>query len=366
MDTDIPVFSTDFPAELPQSYVTEGESVVDIEKREHTGGNAVTGSTTAAIVVAFNRKQLLTECLDGLLAQTLPLDAIFVVDNASTDGTDAYLKERGYFVRPEIHYIRLPENGGGAGGFYHGMQVAFETGYDWLWLMDDDTEPAKSALELMEPFKKYDEVVAIANQKLDAQGQETLDGLRMLPKQDKDTCPYPLVRFSSFVGILIRSTAVRRLGLPRSEFFIHNDDMEYCLRLRTIGKIALAKSSCVIHKEKARQMAPMSIFGFTYLPADLYSYCFYYYGYRNYVVVQRTYGKGLARYLLPLRRFLLAAAAIFLIDRRERWFRFRILWQANLDGWRDHFDNTYPFRMRTALKTRSGLQKPEEASPKMR
>jgi len=311
-------------------------------------------STNAAVVVAFNRKKLLTECLDGLIGQSLPLDAIYVVDNASTDGTDTYLQEKGYLDEPQVRYIRLPVNGGGAGGFFHGVRIAFEAGYDWIWLMDDDTVPEPDALRLMEPLKAYSEVVAIANQKLDVQSRETLDGLRMLPKQKDRSTPYPRVKFSSFVGILIRSGAVQKIGFPRPEFFIHNDDLEYCMRLRKIGEIALAKGSRVMHKEEARQITPKSYFGFNYLPKDLHGYIFEYYGHRNYVVVQRAHAKGIRRYLLPLRRFLLAAGAILLIDKSYRWQRFRVLLRANMDGWRDRFDNAYPFQMREEWKDFSG------------
>jgi rhamnopyranosyl-N-acetylglucosaminyl-diphospho-decaprenol beta-1,3/1,4-galactofuranosyltransferase len=311
-------------------------------------------ATNAAVVVAFNRKILLTECLDGLMRQSLPLDAIYIVDNASTDGTDVYLREKGYLDEPRIQYNRLQVNGGGAGGFYHGVRAAFEAGYEWIWLMDDDTEPEVDALRLMEPLKSYNEVVAIANQKLDLQGRETLDGLRMLPDRNDRQNPYPRVKFSSFVGILIRRTAIEKIGFPRPEFFIHNDDLEYCLRLRKIGEIALAKGSRVTHKEQARQIVPRSYFGFNYLPKDLHGYFFEYFGNRNYVVVQRTHAKGLNRYLLPLRKFLLAAAAILIVDKSDRWPRFQVLLRANWDGWRNRFDNTYPFRMREELKNRSG------------
>jgi rhamnopyranosyl-N-acetylglucosaminyl-diphospho-decaprenol beta-1,3/1,4-galactofuranosyltransferase len=311
-------------------------------------------TTNAAVVVAFNRKKLLTECLDGLLRQTLPLDAIYVVDNASTDGTDAYLQEKGYLVEPRIQYIRLPVNAGGAGGFYHGVRAAFEAGYEWIWLMDDDTEPEADALRLMEPLKAYSEVVAIANQKLDVHGRETLDGLRMLQKRKGRSTPYPRVKFSSFVGILISSAAVEKIGFPRPEFFIHNDDLEYCLRLRKIGEIALAEGSRVMHKEQARQIVPKRYFGFNYLPKDLHGYFFEYYGHRNYVVVQRTHAKGLSRYLLPLRKFLLAGGAILFIDKNGRWQRFKVLLRANMDGWRGRFDNEYPFRMRNRSKGSSG------------
>jgi rhamnopyranosyl-N-acetylglucosaminyl-diphospho-decaprenol beta-1,3/1,4-galactofuranosyltransferase len=318
------------------------------------GGASLISVTNAAVVVAFNRKELLAECLDGLMRQSLPLDAIYVIDNASTDGTNSYLQEKGYLDEPRIRYIRLPVNGGGAGGFYHGVRAAFESGYDWIWLMDDDTEPEPDALRLMEPLKAYSEVVAIANHKLDIHGRETLDGLRMLPKQNDRSSPYPRVKFSSFVGILIRGAAVEKIGFPRSEFFIHNDDLEYCLRLRKIGEIALARGSRVMHKEQARQIVAKSYFGFHYLPKDLHGYFFEYYGHRNYVIVQRTHAKGFGRYLLPIRRFLLALGAILFIDKSDRRQRIKVLLRANIDGWRDNFDNDYPFRMRKEWKTPSG------------
>jgi rhamnopyranosyl-N-acetylglucosaminyl-diphospho-decaprenol beta-1,3/1,4-galactofuranosyltransferase len=311
-------------------------------------------ATNAAVVVAFNRKKLLTECLDGLLRQSLPLDVIYVIDNASTDGTDAYLQEKGYLDKPQIRYIRLPVNGGGAGGFYHGVRAAFEAGYDWIWLMDDDTEPEPEALRRMEPLKAYSEVVAIANQKHDLQGKETLDGLRMAPKQKDRSTPYPRVKFSSFVGILISRAAIEKIGFPKPEFFIHSDDREYCLRLRKIGEIALAEGSIVVHKEQARQTESKSYFGFHYLQKEIYGYCFEYYGLRNYIVVQKIHGNWLTRYLLPLRRFIFATVAIVFIDKSDRWLRFKILSRAYLDGFRDNFDNGYPFRLREEIKRNDG------------
>ena len=51
-----------------------------------------------AVVVTYNRKKLLLECLNALFGQTNPLDEIVVLDNASTDGTKQELqKARGSF-----------------------------------------------------------------------------------------------------------------------------------------------------------------------------------------------------------------------------------------------------------------------------
>jgi len=129
--------------------------------------------TVCAVVVTYNRKDLLIECLEGLRRQTRPVDAIYLVDNASTDGTPELLLEKGYIkelpplniVEPwekefevenlvdhqsiKIYYVRMNENTGGAGGFYEGMKRAYEKTYDWFWLMDDDVEPDPNCLQKM-------------------------------------------------------------------------------------------------------------------------------------------------------------------------------------------------------------------------
>jgi rhamnopyranosyl-N-acetylglucosaminyl-diphospho-decaprenol beta-1,3/1,4-galactofuranosyltransferase len=94
--------------------------------------------SVAAVVVTFNRKELLCECLDALLAQTYPVSRIVLIDNASSDGTAELLAEKGYLENEIFDYLRLPVNSGGAGGFHEGVKRAFEAGFDWLWLMDDE------------------------------------------------------------------------------------------------------------------------------------------------------------------------------------------------------------------------------------
>ena len=53
--------------------------------------------TTCAVVVTYNRKELLIECLESLRSQTRPLNAIYIIDNASTDGTPNLLLAEGIY-----------------------------------------------------------------------------------------------------------------------------------------------------------------------------------------------------------------------------------------------------------------------------
>jgi rhamnopyranosyl-N-acetylglucosaminyl-diphospho-decaprenol beta-1,3/1,4-galactofuranosyltransferase len=127
----------------------------------------------AAIVVTYNRKDLLGRCLDSLLVQSRPLNALYIVDNHSADGTYDFLlacrliapvepREDGpvetvkTVATPggagrslEVHYLRLSANTGGAGGFHEGMKRAAGAGFDWLWLMDDDLLTAPDALAVL-------------------------------------------------------------------------------------------------------------------------------------------------------------------------------------------------------------------------
>ena len=103
--------------------------------------------TIAAVVVTYNRKELLTECLTAIAEQTRIPDTILIIDNASTDGTEEMFAKDGVFDNALFDYQKMESNLGGAGGFYEGIRRAFNNGADWIWIMDDDTIPSKTALE---------------------------------------------------------------------------------------------------------------------------------------------------------------------------------------------------------------------------
>src|SRR5690606_16539980 len=77
-------------------------------------------SRVAAVIVAYNRAELLREALDALAAQTRPLDVVIVVDNASTDDSPAVAAQHPLGVR----LVTLERNTGGAGGFAAGLALA--------------------------------------------------------------------------------------------------------------------------------------------------------------------------------------------------------------------------------------------------
>ncbi|MFA5119239.1 MAG: glycosyltransferase family 2 protein [Candidatus Omnitrophota bacterium] len=214
-----------------------------------------------AVVVTYNRKHLLLECLNALLKQTYPLDAVYLIDNASTDGTPELLQEKGFIseiLNTEngalesqktisalsentinkkliIHYVRMHENTGGAGGFYEGVKRGYERGYDWLWLMDDDAIADYDSLsEIIKVGVNNNYYCYFSNCNNDSE----------FTGQTKEVSNW------LFVGAFISSNAIKTVGFPRGDFFIYHDDGEYATRIiQNAFKILKVRDSRINHKD---------------------------------------------------------------------------------------------------------------------
>jgi GT2 family glycosyltransferase len=208
----------------------------------------------AAVVVTYNRKQLLKECLDALLSQTRPLDSIILIDNASTDGTLEFLKESGYLDNPKIDYVRLPENTGGAGGFYEGVKRGYEKGYDWLWLMDDDGKPLKDTLELLLKGAKENNLKVINAVSVSDLNEKTLSFGDKKFKKVEDLKKHPSFKndilwniAGPFNGGLIHREVVKIVGYPNKNYFIYGDDVDYFFRIKKFFKIGIYVKALFLH-----------------------------------------------------------------------------------------------------------------------
>jgi len=259
--------------------------------------------------VTYNRRELLVECVEGVLGQTQAVRRVYVIDNASTDGTEAYLRERGLLGDARLEYVQLPENRGGAGGFAAAVEIARAAGGDWIWLMDDDSEPVRDSLErllaapeaadpgtvgLCSKVVYGDGVTIDANQRGDFRGR-----LRPLPAGEYRPGHHPAIGFLSFVGSLVRTQAARAAELPRAEFFVWGDDVEYSIRLRRLGAIRLVPESVMLHKrvthsyESSRSRFWNRILPGEYWPTPLERFWQNLCGLRNYLWTKKTYeGQG--------------------------------------------------------------------------
>lgn len=209
-------------------------------------------SRVAAVVVTYNRRELLRECLEALLKQSNPNTEIIVVDNASTDGTGEYLREN---FAGKIAYYNTGKNLGGAGGFNYGMKKALETGCDYIWLMDDDCVVNDSSLSglLQEAGNLKDEFGFLSSKVLWTDGSLCRMNIQKKTYTEKVTeeedHPTRII-MATFVSFFVKAETVRKIGLPISEFFIWADDLEYSRRISREYPCYYVPASTVCHKTR--------------------------------------------------------------------------------------------------------------------
>nr|WP_314843646.1 glycosyltransferase family 2 protein [uncultured Microbacterium sp.] len=211
--------------------------------------------SVAGVVVTFNRLEKLKTVIASIEAQTHPVETLFVIDNASTDGTAEYLAELETTVPLEV--VTMETNSGGAGGFSEGMLRGYASGADHVWIMDDDCYPKPEALASL--ISGFDGAVAELGGEVpfacsvveftDGSICEmnnpvpTWDWGRLLVKGQKNV----MVTACSFVSVLIPRWAIAEYGLPYSEYFIWFDDREYTLRLTARCPGVQVMDSVVVH-----------------------------------------------------------------------------------------------------------------------
>ena len=246
----------------------------------------------AAVVVTFNRKLWLMECLDALLSQTVPLSHIYIVDNASTDGTEQALREASYLTR-QCEYIRLAANSGGAGGFSAGMKAAFDAGFDWFWLMDDDVEAYPNALAELLRFCGRSE--CIHGRRSNPDGTPHAWG-GYFHARSITTSPIPDPLFSAhqdsqevtlgcFEGMLISRKVVAQIGFPDARFFITWDDTFYGYLASRVTRVLYA-NVLVLKRKRAVDLRDFSLAGHRQLLSPLALYHFH----RNRFLIAKALG----------------------------------------------------------------------------
>ena len=209
----------------------------------------------AAVIVTFNRKELLGENIRMLLKQSRPFDKIFVVDNCSTDGTPEYLKDWGWMDDPRFVYLKTHANIGGAGGFYTGTKAAYETGADYIVLMDDDGRAADE--HTFENLLREAERLHAENPKLFVNSLVRQGELLSFKMGSKYTVAEALAtakdgildgEANPFNGTLVSRELVAEIGYPNADFFIKGDEVNYKDRAFAAGaRVVTVVDSDYIH-----------------------------------------------------------------------------------------------------------------------
>lgn len=276
---------------------------------------------TAAVVVTYNRKDLLLECLQALQKQTVACD-ILVIDNASTDGTGKALEP--LIESGAIHYIAMEKNLGGAGGFNKALRCGTEMGYKYLWAMDDDCIPRADALEALLAFAEtHPDFGFLSSKVLWMDGSPCKMNEPKLIQTPLDTIHPAPCRQASFVSFFTRADVVRKTGLPILEFFIWGDDVEYTRRLSSSYPCWFIPQSVVVHKTASNHGSDIS-------RDDADRIGRYRYAYRNEVCIARNEGGMRIVYQGAKVIYHTLRTLVFAPDHKKE--RLAMIWSATKEG----------------------------------
>jgi GT2 family glycosyltransferase len=197
------------------------------------------------------------ECLKALKACKYRNLTVIVVDNGSNDDSVARIRA----AHPNILLFESKKNLGFASGNNIGIRYALAQGSDYVWLLNNDTEPAPDALPALVAKALTDSRIgAIASICYYADEPSTVQvwaGARVnlwIGYGRNSTEPHPDKWFHSLYGasMLIACPAIEDVGMLDEGFFHYWEETEFCLRLRKKNwLLAAAPESRVLHKVAA-------------------------------------------------------------------------------------------------------------------
>lgn len=222
--------------------------------------------TVCAILVTYADRATLCSRVAGRLAQ-IGVSRIVIVDNASAERSSRALEELAAHL-PQVEVLHNEANLGSGGGFRRALEAAFEANDEFLLFLDDDNLPQPdcltrllSAHRLLEPdhpsgivlyanrgstrptdtdsfrwgFTKYYPRNSFCAFSLAQRSFGRLQ--RVVGVTGPASINYPVVRvhFGPYGGMFGRLQIFKRIGFPRSDYYIYADDHEYATRMDACG-----------------------------------------------------------------------------------------------------------------------------------
>lgn len=243
-------------------------------------------NSVAVAAVTMDRPTELSALLAAISAQTAKVDTICLVDSGSAPAQDIAR------THGNVDYIRSEANLGGAGGFALAALKAIASGARWIWLMDDDAEPAdpECLATLLREAEVRDLEAVLPLVVAPGHPDQLSFFFRLDGKVTHDRAAVERLGFLPnnghfFNGALIRSDVFFKVGLPDMRLFIRGDEVDFTLRLRQAGiRFGTVTTTAITHPHAFAET--QHVFGARWhviVPGSAFKR-FYYYRNRGYMI----------------------------------------------------------------------------------
>jgi GT2 family glycosyltransferase len=227
------------------AFIVGGDYARGDYPRSNGAPNSMWSGKISALVLTYNRREILARCLHATLTQSEPPDEIIVLDNGSTDGTCEFLGSCG--LLDNVVLYRQSQNTGPAAGIEALFRLAMERGSDWIWFMDDDTIPDVNALRELkhaytENFSSPQDVGFLRSFVVFPDGSP----YHLPPvdvRHEKGTSPawadrlhagLVRMRWCQLNSMLIPRTTISRVGYVSSLFYFAGEDHDFTIRVTEV------------------------------------------------------------------------------------------------------------------------------------
>lgn len=268
----------------------------------------------AAVIVTYNNLTMLRGLLSDLFSQSRRPDNIIIVDNSDHDDTEQVMKKD----FPQVQYVRLAQNAGSCGGYYEAIRIASKDN-DYIYTLDDDVRLDKDSL------------FEIIKGSLELEKSMKIGAVRSVGNIERNTAPSSLEIFP-WRGTLLKTEAIQSCGLPRKDYFIYGEDLEYSLRFKKNGFLCYWIPSSPCYKRRTSGETAGRLIGKT---IRTYSHPYqFYYAFRNEISIYKEYGL----FTKLLKSILYAMEIILFISFRDQSHKRRnikAIWDGLMDGFRE-------------------------------
>jgi GT2 family glycosyltransferase len=292
----------------------------------------------AIIIINWNTYQLTFNCFKSLEACTYKNKTIFFVDNGSKDGSGDKIA----LEFPEINYIKNEKNEGFTGANNKALKVILKQNFDYVLLLNNDTEVKPNFLSLLVASMDSDKNLAATQPLiLDFSNKKTIWNaggsfntfFGLSKTRSKGMIYKPKLKIETFTEwisgccILVSIPVIKEVGLLDNRFFAYFEDVDWSIRMKNLGyKLGVVPKSIIYHHSSGSTKKNN-----TSNEGNLSPYA-HYLNVRNHIYLINKhifYFNSIGSWIYQILK--ITSYSIYFIL-RGRFEKFKMVWRGVLDG----------------------------------